>query len=364
MRSYHFSSRRKSRIGLAVLVGVGLLGQACNNHNPISVQNIPLPEENMSAGHQNRSEQVSAALPSFVLVPAGTFMMGDGVSYCGGDEHLVTLTRDFYLGQYETTNIEFLEAAQWAYDNGYVTIDSIDLLDALDGSTTLLLELSDKDCEIQFNNGIFSLRDAGHGINPNHPVIESSWYGSVAYCDWLSMQNGLPRAYDHANWECNGGDPYGAVGYRLPTSAEWEYAARFGDDRIYPWGNEEPVCSLANFLDDLNYCVSWTSPVGSYPGGPFINGVPLYDMAGNVWEKCNDRWECDLGTSPQTDPVGPAVGIYRVAKGGSWLRPLWALRCAARFDRPPGGTHPPHGFRIARTDLTPVGVPGIGNVQP
>jgi formylglycine-generating enzyme required for sulfatase activity len=140
---------------------------------------------------------------------------------------------------------------------------------------------------------------------------------------------GLPPAYDHSTWECNGGDPYEAVGYRLPTDAEWEYAAQYDDERVNPWGNEEPDCSRANCRVSGYDCVGWTAPVGSYPGGPDILGEVLYDMAGNVWEWCNDRVIADLGTVAETNPLGASSGEYRVIHGGCWFSDT--VPCAERF---------------------------------
>ncbi len=289
------------------------------------------------------------SVPGMVAVLAGVFTMGDGAAYCGTDEHEVTLTRAFHLGEHEVTNLEYLEAVQWAYDHEYVTATTTSVQDNLDGSAEELLDL-DGSCEIAFSGGVFTLRDAGHGINPGHPVIEVTWYGAAAYCDWLSLRGGLPRAYNHSTWQCNGGDPYGAEGYRLPTDAEWEYAAQWDDERIYPWGDGTPDCGRANFYNRY-YCVGWTSPVGSYPDAPAALG--LSDMPGNVWEWCNDWWECGLETSPVTDPPGPTSGLYRVLRGGSWdCYGGDALRCAGRdYDSPPGRDNDV-GFRACRT-ITP-----------
>ncbi len=298
-----------------------------------------------------------AGIPGFVAVPAGVFTMGDGVAYCGWDEHEVTLTRSFYLGQHEVTNQEYLEAVQWAFDHGYVTATTTSVQDNLDGSTQELLDLDATYSEIAFSGGVFSLRDAGHGINPDHPVMEVTWYGAAAYCDWLSLQAGLPRAYNHSTWQCNGGDPYGAQGYRLPTDAEWEYAAQYDDERIYPWGNEAPDCSRANFYDygGSGYCVGWTSAVGIYPDAPAALG--LSDMAGNVFEWCNDWHVCDLGTNPVTDPPGPASGSRRVLRGGSWDDDYGGhLRCANRNNNNPNVSFDNLGFRASRT-ITPETLP-------
>ena len=289
-----------------------------------------------------------------VLVPSGTFIMGDGVAYCGVDERQVTLTHDFWLGQYEVTNQQYLDLLQWAYDRGYVTATSSSVRDNLDGSTEELVDLDSGYCEIAFSGGIFSLRDAGHGLNGDHPMKEVTWHGAASYCDWLSLSEGLPRAYDHSTWLCGGGDPYSAAGYRLPTDAEWEYAAQWSDERIYPWGDETPQeCVHANY----NYCVGWTSPVGSYPSGVQPNlSDPIYDLSGNVWEWVNDRWECRLGTSPETDPPGPGSGSYRVVRGGSWvyyastLRAFY-LRASYRIGSgDPDDGSSTIGFRPSRSD--------------
>jgi len=299
--------------------------------------------------------------PPMVAVPAGVFTMGDGVAVCGWDEHEVTLTRAFYLGQHDVTNQEYLEAVQWAYDHGYVTATTTSVLDNLDGSTQELLHLYATYSEIAFSGGVFSLRESlssdaqsayPEGYDPsNHPVVYMTWYGAAAYCDWLSLQAGLPRAYNHSTWQCNGGDPYGAQGYRLPTDAEWEYAAQYDDERNYPWGNEAPDCSRLNFYDyyygEGDYCIGWTSPVGSYPNAPAALG--LSDMAGNVWEWCNDWHVCDLGTSPVTDPPGPASGSYRVLRGGSWDYDASHPRCAYRYNNNPSYGYNSFGFRASRT---------------
>jgi formylglycine-generating enzyme required for sulfatase activity len=303
--------------------------------------------------------------PEKILVPAGSFTMGDGVAFCGEDEREVTVTRDFYLGKYEITNQEYLDAVQWAYYKGYVTATATSVVDNLDGSTEELLDLDDDACEIQFNegNGRFSLRESPttyaqaaypSGYDPAvHPVKQVTWYGAARYCDWLSLQSGFPRAYEHAgNWSCNGGDPYGAVGYRLPTDAEWEYAAQYDDERPYPWGSDAPDCDHANIVAGAPYCVGWTAPIGSCPAG--ISARGFLDLGGNEWEWCNDWWECSLGTEPATDPVGAATGTERVVRGGAWIGSSGTtdVLCSARNRSRPfyfdlnyyGG-----GFRIART---------------
>jgi formylglycine-generating enzyme required for sulfatase activity len=279
----------------------------------------------------------------FVRVPAGSFVMGDQLAACGLNLYPVTLTRDFYLGQTEVTNEQYREMAQWAYDHGYVTVAYFSVVDAR-GSTQELLALYSDGCEISFKSGVFGLRDAGHGVNPHHPVKAVTWYGAAAYCDWLSLKEGFTPAYDHTNWRCNGGDPYRAWGYRLPTDAEWEFAAQYDDERRYPWGNANPSSYLANYADH----VSWTTTVGSYAAEKRFDGDGLYDMAGNVLEWCNDWFEC-FAFASATDPVGPPTGTYRLLRGGSWLDADSALRCAMRLGVEPRLSNNNEGFRVART---------------
>ncbi len=300
-------------------------------------------------------------IPGMVAVPAGVFMMGDGGSYCGWDQREVTLTRSFYLGRTEVTNQEYMGALQWAYDHGYVTATTSEVLDNMDGSTVVLLNLGVQSAEIQFDGeGGFYLRESPStsaqqaypdGYEPAvHPVIVVTWYGAARYCDWMSLQAGLPRAYEHGgDWACNGGDPYGAAGYRLPTDAEWEYAAQWDDERMYPWGNQPASCSLTNYAGGGPFCVGWTSPVGDYPDAPPALG--LSDMAGNVFEWCNDWWVCYLGTVPETDPSGPESGTVRTLRGGSWNYTWGYLRCASRVEGTPQGSVAHIGFRVARTAI-------------
>ncbi|MBK8164327.1 MAG: SUMF1/EgtB/PvdO family nonheme iron enzyme [bacterium] len=293
---------------------------------------------------------VSGTPAGFVAIGPGTFMMGspttEPLRQTDETQHQVTLTRGFYMQATEVTNQQYRDMVQWAYDNGHVTATSASVRDALDGSTQELLELDISGCEISFSGGTFTV-DAGKA---NHPVLEMTWSGSVAYCDWLSLQQGLPRAYNHSTWQCNAGNPYTATGYRLPTEAEWEYACRVGTQTPFNTGSCLDAGTEANYDGNYPYTgcptgpyVGWTVPVGSYPANTF----GLYDMHGNLWEWCNDWYGTYGGTV--TDPVGAGAGDYRVVRGGGWDGIAQVCRSASRFINFPNYSDSSFGFRPVRS---------------
>jgi formylglycine-generating enzyme required for sulfatase activity len=271
----------------------------------------------------------AANLGDFVYVAPGAFMMGSPTTepgrYSDETQHQVTLTHGIYVQTTEVTNQQYMELAQWAYDQGYATATAASLSDILDGSIQILKTLGSGSSEMTFSGGVFSC------VNPTHPVTYVSWYGSVAYCDWLSLQQGLPRAYSHRTWQCNGGIPYTAAGYRLPTEAEWEYACRAGSQTPFHTGSCLDAGTEANYNGGSPYTgcptgpyVYWTVPVGNYPA----NAFGLHDMHGNLFEWCNDRYGTYEGA--ETDPVGPVAGSYRVLRGGDWSFSAQYCRSAFR----------------------------------
>ena len=287
----------------------------------------------------------------FVTIPSGTFMMGSPTTepLRSGSEtqHQVTLTRGFYMQTTEVTNQQYRDLAQWAYDNGYVTATENFLNDNLDGSTRLLKLLGAGGYnEITFSAGVFSC------INPTHPVMHVTWFGSAAYCDWLSLQRGLPRAYNHSTWQWYTDNPYPATGYRLPTEAEWEYACRAGTQTPFSTGScldagTEAAYNGRSFpytgCPTGSYVV-WTVPVGSYPA----NALGLYDMHGNLNEWCNDYFGLYGGTV--TDPVGGSgAGGIRMIRGGAFGDFAAGCRSASRASNDPDSSALSTGFRPVRS---------------
>ena len=159
---------------------------------------------------------------------------------------------------------------------------------------------------------------------------------------------GLPRAYDHDTWQCNGHDPYSAQGYRLPTEAEWEYACRAGSTTAFANGPiTDTVCDDPN-LDQIGwYCGNangWTHPVAQLDA----NDWGLYDMPGNLWEWCND-WFAFYG-GDETDPAGPpGPEVNRVIRGGSWNNDAQYCRSANRSNNHPDYSNFNVGFRPANS---------------
>jgi formylglycine-generating enzyme len=153
------------------------------------------------------------------------------------------------------------------------------------------------------------------------PVTSVSWFDAVDYCAWLSAE--FERVF------------------RLPTEAEWEFAARGGlEQHLYPWGNE-PV------TDRAGYAQRWLDgPEPVATSEP--NGYWLYDMCENVHEWCADWYDPGYyAVSPREDPRGPAEGTRRASRGGAWRHQIKIARCAARSSIPPEFRYADYGFRVA-----------------
>jgi formylglycine-generating enzyme required for sulfatase activity len=317
-----------------------------------AVDGMNAPAVSTAVFASGESVQISARyLPAFpmILVSSGTFQMGspndEACRDFGETRHDVTLSRNFSIQETEVTNAQYRDMAQWALDNGYATLGDRALNDAIGYSTTLLLDLGDPAQDIYVQDGRLACQ------NPDHPVKEITWYGAAAYCDWLSLHRGLPRAYNHTTWQCNEFSPSGAVGFRLPTEAEWERSARAGTATAYANGGIQGGC-FAPQLDAIGWWAGisefWTHPVGQLDG----NNWGIHDMHGNVAEWCNDWYQSgyySIVSPAVTDPAGPSSSEERVVRGGFFFSPAQDCRSAARMGIVPANSSYSVGFRVART---------------
>ena len=265
-----------------------------------------------------------------VTIPAGEFMMGMGETreelarafprYEGRrietltdmPAHKVRITRPFQMGAHEVTIAQF---KRFVEDTGYQTEPE------RDGTGGYGIDLKTK----TWSNGRrkeYSWRNTGFPQTDDHPVVNITFADANAFCKWLSEK-------EHKT-------------YRLPTEAEWEYACRAGTTTRYNFGDDpELLAKNANTYDASSAEVfpewaEWsikakdgfpfTAPVGSFRP----NAFGLYDMHGNVWEWCSDRYGEDYyAKSPVDDPKGPEIGGRRSRRGGGWH--VWPMYCQSFF---------------------------------
>ena len=235
--------------------------------------------------------------------------------------HKVTLD-DFYISKYEVTVGEFKKFVE---ETGYQT-----LAERM-GSTLVYNFVDDSTRGWEEKKGV-SWNNPGFEQADDHPVTSIAWEDAQAYTSWLSEKTDKS--------------------YRLPTEAEWEYAARNrGQDIRYPWGNEEYDGSQANFINS-----SFPFPWAGMPDDPFTytasvdaftpNKLGLYNMAGNVWEWCLDRYG-PYPDQPVTNPTGSDTSRYRVMRGASWFNSHGNDRTRRRNWDDPKKRYYNLGFRLA-----------------
>ncbi|MBV8538583.1 MAG: formylglycine-generating enzyme family protein [Alphaproteobacteria bacterium] len=270
-----------------------------------------------------------------VVLPSGRFMMGteawaanlEGIpaqiAQWEQPRHEVVARQQFALGKYDVTRGEF---ARFIKATGYATAP---------GCVTWTGAKFERDARASWSN-------PGFPQTERDPVVCVSWTDATAYAAWLSQLTGKP--------------------YRLPTEAEWEYAARSGSVDSRWWGNDpNSACSYANGADlslraqipsnDAAQCRDgyvFTSPVGTFKP----NAFGLYDMLGDAWQWTEDCWRPDYAQAPGDAARAVASGAdcaRRVIRGGSWGNGAGAVRAGARNEDEVNGRNAGGGFRVART---------------
>lgn len=236
--------------------------------------------------HQPVEEIKASDDAAMVLIPAGEFTMGINQGEPSERPAHRVFLDDFYIDKYEVTTslyARFLEATKRSPPEYWDKMN----------------KTSDAD----------------------RPVIGVSWHDATAYCQW--------------------------AGKRLPTEAEWEKAARGGDERVFPWGNGAPTRRHANFGTRTWNGYPILSPVGELEAGVSVYGV--HDMAGNVWEWVADWYDPKFyKNSPSKNPLGPTSGKDRVLRGGSWSSGGGGVRSTFRHAFAPSFGLATFGFRCAQ----------------
>ena len=336
--------RQRAIVALVVMAVSSLTMSGCGTQaKPTKPVNLP-KELAVDLGSGVRLEMV--------LIPAGEFMMGSGESaegtaaffnktygvdilkaYFFKDEHpqhRVRITKPFYLGTYHVTRGQF---RQFVADTGYKT-------DAENRKPPEAVGWNPDTKRLDFNEK-YSWRNAGFEQTDEHPVVCVTWNDAVAFCKWLSRKEGKT--------------------YRLPTEAEWEYACRAGTTtRYYSGDDPETLVKVGNVADaaakakfpDRTWTIKgndghvFTAPVGKFKP----NAFGLYDMHGNAWQCCADRYGAEYyAKAPADDPTGPDSDNGRVLRGGSWDGRPYNTRSAVRLGVSPNYGDNSTGFRIART---------------
>lgn len=281
--------RVEQKDGTSGYVYAPLLEQQTKPMTEKPVAKSPPPAPRKALANQAKSFSDCSVCPEMVAIPSGSFTMGDD----RGDrsekpEHRVTITRPFAIGRYEVT------VGQWQ-----ACVDA---------------------------GGCKAASEVVKGSSPNDPIRDVSWADAQDYVAWLSAMTGLV--------------------YRLPTEAEWEYAARGGSDSTYWWGNSM-LPGKASCKDCGNAkAPDRPSEVGSHEPNPF----GLHDMNGNVWEWVSDCWHRNYSGAPADGRSWEDENCtVRVIRSGSWRNDKSYVHSASRFKYDAYIRYFLNGFRVAKS---------------
>jgi formylglycine-generating enzyme required for sulfatase activity len=235
-------------------------------------------------------------------------------------QHRVRIGHAFYLGTHEVTVGQF---RVFASETGYQTKAEKEGGGVFDAKRKKIVHDPNVDWR---NPGLWRPQD------DDEPVVQVCWNDAQAFCDWLSKREGVP--------------------YRLPYEAEWEYACRAGGEGLWSVGDD------LDRLDDVAWVRSNAGFVTHPVGRKEANAFGLFDMHGNVWEWCKDRYAPTYPAESVDDPRGPSEGPDRVLRGGSWDHSeLETTRSSVRLHHPSSFRYYTVGFRVRRSPAPPEAAP-------
>ncbi len=281
-------------------------------------------------------ETMTFLQPDEIFVEGGTYSMGDHLDEGWDDElpvHSVSVD-NFYMRKFEEYHlffVSFLNAKN-------VTSDGM-----LNGN--LMIDLNDPRCAVTWDEKfVFQINDT---VNMETcPVITMTWFGACEFANWLSEAFDLTPCYTVSEGDvaCD----FDASGYRLPTEAEWEYAARGGIN----WMDNYRYSGCHDVTDLPDYAWYFNAGGALQPvGGKLPNQLELYNMSGSVYEYCWDWFSSDYyAESPQDNPMGPEEGSWHVLRGGDWTDGQHYVRVAVRYSSWPHQSGGYIGFRLVRNE--------------
>ncbi len=301
---------------LSIFIAIGV---SCSR----DVVYLPVPDQTTADIDEPPTPPQDASHIRLVSIPGGSFLMGDVENLGGargGDEKPVHTVRisGFEMGATEITNDLYVKYLNRALETGDITIAEGKVkgrkgpyrgLEYIDLNGSIADQYPGNRCWITYSDSVFQ-SDPKRG---GWPVVYVTWFGALAFARYYALD--------------------------LPTEAEWEYACRGG--RQYPFGTDDGLISTSK----ANFNSTNGTPVeaGNYSPNPF----GLYDMSGNVWEWCLDRYG-PYPQAAQTDPTGSESGIFRLLRGGSWNLFTYHCRAADRNIDIPFGKADYLGFRVVR----------------
>jgi formylglycine-generating enzyme required for sulfatase activity len=290
--------------------------------------------KNLSAGQADKLEELwnQKHADDTSEIEGGTFTMGSNSGEPDeSPEHQVTVS-SFLMGKYEVTYKQVSKVFNWAIQNELVSLERDSII--LQGrKKRKLLDIGSKNSSLEFKSMKLYVKD---GME-DYPCTEITWHGAVVFCNVLSDMEGLNPAYDLSTWECS----FNTNGYRLPTEAEWEYAAKGGlMTDGYSFSGSDDLDEIAWYYYNSE---NTTHPVGMKEP----NQLDLYDMTGNVWEWCHDGKQ-SYNADSATDPFGNPGSDARIIRGGSFSRDSASYRNSDREASLSYISSGKTGFRIVR----------------